>query len=104
MAEMLLQSHGGTLRFLPALPKAWPTGSFRGLRARGGVEADCAWAGGKAATATLRASLDGSITLAAPAGQRIVGVACAGRALDLPADGAATYQLQLKRGAEYKVT
>ncbi|HWW71553.1 MAG TPA: glycoside hydrolase family 95 protein, partial [Duganella sp.] len=52
--EMLVQSWGGEIHILAALPKAWPEGSLRGVRAKGGVELDLDWADGRMKRLRLR--------------------------------------------------
>jgi len=82
IAEMLIQSHevasdgGPIIRLLPALPSTWPTGSARGLRARGDFTVDMTWKDGKL--------LDGLIRSAKP---RRVRVIANGLVLEVNADG-----------------
>nr|WP_149195268.1 glycoside hydrolase family 95 protein [Luteimonas suaedae] len=64
ITEMLLQSWGGTIFLLPALPAAWPEGSVRGLRARGAAGIDLAWAAGRLAEARLRSDRGGEYLVA----------------------------------------
>lgn len=60
IAEMLVQSQGGEIELLPALPAAWPRGSMRGLCARGGYVIDIAWASGKLESARIVTRLGGT--------------------------------------------
>ncbi|MFG6488477.1 glycoside hydrolase N-terminal domain-containing protein [Roseateles sp. BYS78W] len=52
--DMIVQSWGGEVHLLAALPKAWPQGRLHGVRAHGGVELDVDWQDGRLARAQLR--------------------------------------------------
>ena len=64
---MLMQNHmvGNTVEveLLPALPKEFPTGNIKGLRARGGFEIDVEWKNGELTRATVRSLNGNSIRL-----------------------------------------
>lgn len=66
IAEMLIQSQDGYIQLLPALPDKWPTGSFKGLRVRGGAEAAASWSDNRLSSATIKALNDNTFKVKIP--------------------------------------
>jgi len=67
VTEMLLQSQTGELQLLPALPKAWLTGSVQGLRARGDFEiVNMEWKEGKIVKLSIKSLAGGECKLQSP--------------------------------------
>ena len=58
IAEMLVQSTLERIVLLPALPKAWKSGSIEGLRVKGGGEIDLYWQNGVLSKCVIRATKD----------------------------------------------
>ena len=82
IAEMLLQSHGGVVELLPALPSAWPSGKVKGLCARGGFVIDMEWKDGNLLWADVFSKAGGLCKLKY---------------------GEALKEIKFKQGQEYKV-
>ena len=66
VAEMLLQSHEGMIQILPALPKAWKTGSFQGLVARGNFVVSADWSEGKIRSISIHSKSGGKCRISSP--------------------------------------
>lgn len=63
ITEMLVQSHGQEVFILPTLPKSWPDGMIKGIRARGGFEVSLEWECGHLTLGTIVSLLGNICTL-----------------------------------------
>jgi len=75
IAEMLVQSHSGSIDLLPALPSVWAEGEVAGLCARGGLMIDLLrWSRGRIDKCAVRPGFSSEYSFRPPKGQRIVGL------------------------------
>lgn len=68
ITEMLIQSHEDQIDLLPALPDDWPSGSFTGVKARGGFEIDFAWENGALTRVSVRSTAGKKCRIMLPTG------------------------------------
>jgi alpha-L-fucosidase 2 len=103
IAEMILQSQNGELHFLPALPSAWPDGSMKGLRARGGVEIDINWHSGRATEATVKSFAGGKQVVRPPKDQRVESVKTGSTSVPVKPGIDGTVSFESQAGRTYQV-
>lgn len=83
--ELVVQSHAGVIRVLPAVPMAWRNGSVYGLRCRGGWTVDVVWREGRLGCLSVRNGL--------PDGMRTVRIRYAGTTISLAVEAGEEVQL-----------
>ena len=71
IGEMLMQSHEECISLLPAVSKMLPEGSFRGLRARGGLEVSAEWKAGRITQLEISSDFPHDVTVELENGERI---------------------------------
>lgn len=95
IAEMLVQSQTGNIELLPALPTAWQTGSFKGLKVQGGGEVSAKWAEGKLTEAGLKAIVSGTFRIKLPANSSNMSIQLNQKPASLPViDGMLTVEMK----------
>lgn len=98
IAEMLIQSQDGYIHLLPALPDNWDSGSFKGLRVRGGAEVDAVWENNRPTSMRITASANQAFQLKAPEGA--ISMNSKGKELSIE-DGFVS--LDMKEGEQYDI-
>lgn len=99
IAEMLVQSQAGCIEFLPALPSQWPSGSFKGLKVRGGGEVAVRWKEGQVREASLKAVVPGTFRVKLPTNVSDLTLKKKGKVVSLPVvDGA--IKVDMEEGEE----
>lgn len=73
ITEMLMQSHTGEISLLPALPRDWPAGSIKGIKARGNFTINISWNDHQLTGAAVYSALGGNCRLHTAIPVKVVG-------------------------------
>jgi len=103
IAEMLLQSQTGNIELLPALPSAWKSGSFKGLKVRGGGEVSAKWKEHLLTEMGLKATVDHRFRIRLPENSTHLSLRLDQKPVSLPVVNG-FLQVDLKAGEEIVLT
>lgn len=104
IAEMLLQSSGGYIDLLPALPSAWESGSVEGLVARGNFVVSMNWEKSKLTSARIESRQGGQATVQVDDAALASVTDADGRAVDIRAISADRIAFDTEAGGVYTVS
>jgi len=107
VCEMLVQSHAEEISLLPAIPlkRKWRSGSFSGLKARGGFEVGASWDKRTITAASLHSQFGNPVVLRLPllASDTIRLIPQGGKAITLKAAADGTFRFPTKAGTRYQI-
>lgn len=74
ITEMLLQSQNNEIHILPAIPKVWANGNFKGFKARGGFEVDVEWENGLPLKVNIQSNLGNDCVICSACSMKADGI------------------------------
>ncbi|MDF7806368.1 glycoside hydrolase N-terminal domain-containing protein [Pontiellaceae bacterium B12219] len=104
VVELLMQSQDYVVSPLPALPSAWPDGSYRGLLARGNFEVAAQWSNGQARQLEVVSKVGGPLALRYPNVAKAVIKTAEGQTVNFVAQGTDQVRIETAKGQTYVVT
>ena len=104
VVEMLMQSQDHVVAPLAAMPKAWSSGSYCGLLARGNFEVAAKWSDGQASQLEVLSKSGGTLDLRYPNIAQATIKTKDGQVVDFVASGTDQVSIKTTKGQTYKVT